>query len=56
MASRVAWTSIAVNIFLALLNLAIGVPTIIFFAGYEIAKQALLAEPVATMVNGGEPV
>ena len=56
MASRVAWTSVAVSIFLTLLNLTIGVPTIIFSTGYEIAKQALLAEPVATRVNGGQPV
>ena len=105
MASRVAWASIAVNIFLSLLNLAIatasgslavaaemvhnlvdliasvavlagvkiseresrafpyglykvenivavGVAILIFFTGYEIAKEALLAEPEATTVNG----
>ena len=105
MASRVAWASIAVNIFLSLLNLAIaaasgslavaaemvhnlvdlvasvavlagvkiseresrdfpyglykvenvvavGVAILIFFTGYEIAKEALFAEPEATSVNG----
>jgi len=105
MASRVAWASIAVNIFLSLLNLAIaaasgslavaaemvhnlvdlvasvavlagvkiseresrdfpyglykvenvvavGVAILIFFTGYEIAKEALFAEPEATTVNG----
>jgi cation diffusion facilitator family transporter len=105
MASRVAWASIAVNIFLTLLNLAIaaasgslavaaemvhnlvdlvasvavlagvkiseresrafpyglykvenvvavGVAILIFFTGYEIAKEALFAEPEAATVNG----
>jgi cation diffusion facilitator family transporter len=105
MASRVAWASIAVNIVLTLLNLAIaaasgslavaaemvhnlvdlvasvavllgvkiseresqdfpyglykvenlvavGLAILILFAGYEIAKEALLAEPLATKVNG----
>jgi cation diffusion facilitator family transporter len=105
LASRVAWASIAVNILLALLNLAIaaasgslavaaemvhnlvdlvasvavlagvkiseresrafpyglykvenvvavGVAILIFFTGYEIAKEALLAEPEAATVNG----
>ncbi len=105
MASRVAWASIAVNIFLTLLNLAIaaasgslavaaemvhnlvdlvasvavlagvkiseresrafpyglykvenivavGVAILIFFTGYEIAKEALFAEPEATTING----
>jgi cation diffusion facilitator family transporter len=104
-ASRVAWASIAVNIFLTLLNLAIaaasgslavaaemvhnlvdlvasvavlagvkiseresrsfpyglykvenvvtvGVAILIFFTGYEIAKEALFAQPEATTVNG----
>ena len=104
-ASRVAWASIAVNIFLSLLNLAIaaasgslavaaemvhnlvdlvasvavlagvkiseresrafpyglykvenlvavGVAILIFFTGYEIAKEAIFAEPEATTVNG----
>jgi cation diffusion facilitator family transporter len=104
MASRVAWASIAVNIFLSLLNLAIaaasgslavaaemvhnlvdlvasvavlagvkiseresrafpyglykvenvvavGVAILIFFTGYEIAKEALFAEPEATTVS-----
>jgi cation diffusion facilitator family transporter len=105
MASRVAWASIAVNIFLSLLNLAIamasgslavaaemvhnlvdliasvavlagvkiseresrtfpyglykvenvvavGVAILIFFTGYEIAKEALLAEAEPATVNG----
>jgi cation diffusion facilitator family transporter len=105
MASRVAWASIAVNIFLTLLNLAIaaasgslavaaemvhnlvdlvasvavlagvkiseresrafpyglykvenvvavGVAILIFFTAYEIAKQALFAEPGAATVSG----
>jgi cation diffusion facilitator family transporter len=105
MASRVAWASIAVNVFLSLLNLAIaassgslavaaemvhnlvdlvasvavlagvkiseresrafpyglykvenlvavGVAILIFFTGYEIAKEALLAEAQAATVNG----
>jgi cation diffusion facilitator family transporter len=104
-ASKVAWASIAINIFLSLLNLAIatasgslavaaemvhnlvdlvasvavlagvkiseresrafpyglykvenvvavGVAILIFFTGYEIAKEALFAEPEATTVNG----
>ena len=104
-AARVAWASIAVNILLSLLNLAIaaasgslavaaemvhnlvdlvasvavlagvkiseresrtfpyglykvenvvavGVAILIFFTGYEIAKQAIFAEPEATTVNG----
>jgi len=104
-ASRVAWASIAVNVFLSLLNLAIaaasgslavaaemvhnlvdlvasvavlagvkiseresrafpyglykvenlvavGVAILIFFTGYEIAKEAIFAEPEATTVNG----
>jgi cation diffusion facilitator family transporter len=105
MASRVAWASIAVNIFLTLLNLAIaaasgslavaaemvhnlvdlvasvavlagvkiseresrafpyglykvenvvavGLAILIFFTGYEIAKEALFAEPAVAVVNG----
>ena len=104
-AAQVAWASIAINIFLSLLNLAIaaasgslavaaemvhnlvdlvasvavlagvkiseresrafpyglykvenvvavGVAILIFFTGYEIAKEALFAEPEATTVNG----
>ncbi|MGD9406054.1 MAG: cation diffusion facilitator family transporter, partial [Anaerolineae bacterium] len=104
-ASRVAWASIAVNIFLSILNLAIaaasgslavaaemvhnlvdlvasvavlagvkiseresrdfpyglykvenlvavGVAILIFFTGYEIAKEAIFAEPEATTVSG----
>jgi cation diffusion facilitator family transporter len=104
-AAQVAWASIAVNIFLSLLNLAIaaasgslavaaemvhnlvdlvasvavlagvkiseresrtfpyglykvenvvavGVAILIFFSGYEIAKEAIFAEPEATTVNG----
>jgi len=104
-ASQVAWASIAVNIFLSVLNLAIavasgslavaaemvhnlvdliasvavlagvkiseresrafpyglykvenvvavGVAILIFFTGYEIAKEAIFAEPGATTVNG----
>jgi cation diffusion facilitator family transporter len=104
-ASHVAWASIAVNVFLSLLNLAIaaasgslavaaemvhnlvdlvasvavlagvkiseresrafpyglykvenlvavGVAILIFFTGYEIAKEAIFAEPEATTVNG----
>ena len=104
-AARVAWASIAINIFLSLLNLAIaaasgslavaaemvhnlvdlvasvavlagvkiseresrtfpyglykvenvvavGVAILIFFTGYEIAKEAIFAEPGATTVNG----
>jgi cation diffusion facilitator family transporter len=104
-AAQVAWASIAVNIFLSLLNLAIavasgslavaaemvhnlvdlvasvavlagvkiseresrtfpyglykvenvvavGVAILIFFTGYEIAKEALFAEPEAATVNG----
>ena len=104
-AAQVAWASIAVNIFLSLLNLAIatasgslavaaemvhnlvdlvasvavlagvkiseresrtfpyglykvenvvavGVAILIFFTGYEIAKEAIFAEPKATTVNG----
>jgi cation diffusion facilitator family transporter len=31
---------------------AVGLAILIFFAGYEIAKEALLAEPEATKVNG----
>jgi cation diffusion facilitator family transporter len=105
MASRVAWASIAVNVFLSLLNLviaassgslavaaemvhnlvdlvasvavlagvkiseresrafpyglykvenvvAVGVAVLIFFTGYEIAKEALFAEAQAATVNG----
>jgi cation diffusion facilitator family transporter len=105
MASRVAWASIALNIFLSLLNLAIatasgslavaaemvhnlvdlvasvavlagvkiserqsrdfpyglykvenlvavGMAILIFFTGYEIAKEAILAEGTVTTVNG----
>jgi cation diffusion facilitator family transporter len=105
MASRVAWASIAINIFLSLLNLAIaaasgslavaaemvhnlvdlvasiavlagvkiseresrtfpyglykvenvvavGVAILIFFTGYEIAREALLAEAEVATVNG----
>ena len=105
MASRVAWASIAINVFLSLLNLAIamasgslavaaemvhnlvdliasvavlagvkiseresrafpyglykvenvvavGVAILIFFTGYEIAKEALLAEAEPATVNG----
>ncbi len=105
MASRVAWASIAINIFLSLLNLAIaaasgslavaaemvhnlvdlvasvavlagvkiseresrdfpyglykvenvvavGISILIFFTGYEIAKQALFGDAQATTVNG----
>ena len=104
-AARVAWASIAINIVLSLLNLAIaaasgslavaaemvhnlvdlvasvavlagvkiseresravpyglykvenvvavGVAILIFFTGYEIAKEAIFAEPEATTVNG----
>lgn len=105
MASRVAWASIAVNVFLSLLNLviaaasgslavaaemvhnlvdlvasvavlagvkiseresrafpyglykvenvvAVGVAILIFFTGYEIAREALLAETTVATVNG----
>jgi cation diffusion facilitator family transporter len=105
MASRIAWASIAVNVFLSLLNLAIAtfsgslavaaemvhniidlmaafailagvkiseresrtfpyglykvenvvsvaIAILIFFTGYEIAKQALFAEEMVTTVNG----